>query len=937
VWLGTTYASVVTWTNQQIVADVAAISQSGTAQVQQNGALSNTVTFNVNTATVTTVSPNNGVPGTQVTIHGSGFGATQGSGQVWIGTANGVVQTWSDGLIVAEVATGSMSGNVVVLQNGVMSNPVAFTLNSLQVTTVTPNSGGPGTSVTIKGSGFGATQGSGVVWLGSTAGNVMSWSNTQVVAPVASSALSGVARIQQNDVWSNAVTFTVPASGGSLTLSPNMLNMVVGETSSIEAVNASGQSVAGLTWVSSSPKIVSLSTDDPPTLAALALGHVTITAGTASADVYVYPSGPLPQGTALWSNPGDGSGVTNIVPAVPSASGVADIFAFNADNTVSAVRSDGTTAWMANLNGAQSYETTPDFQGGLIVPSRVQPSGPITSIAKLDGITGQAYPAFTVNPATDALSGSPLAPLAHTEGTVFAYDSNNYMPICCTPSGAYYYQGTVSLIGINPTTGGEVLSSQLTEGKTSYSTIYDVTEICIPTCPLAMQGEDGSSSNWSAPTPPSVWTAIIAGDGFQYTLYTYQVVTSVNSTTGTYGYNNGPFDDITTTNTTDTTTHLMLKRVGTDGTASDIDVQDFDQKTVQSSYGGSQPTTVTTGTELNNVQVITNADQGVALGWSAATVCPPPSRGQNVCAPVTNYGFATTVGASASSFNVPTAAYPVLQAQDGTFYGTDNNGNMIRSTQSGATLWSVPNDSPQIATADGGVIGYTGITYDNQGRATGQSNVLTTSWTEQAYAINSSGSLQSFGTDSPLLAQGFWDLANANKSANLAAVFQGACPDSVTLANTTQIPLLLGFPSLKTGIGIVVALQVNPPKNPVGKYWDWTPITESFTKPSSSCPTIVPACVPGPAFVVSEGGKEYGITFPATSNVFYDRHFLRISESVLSSPGAPSSCTVTCHQTYSCGKKKIGAFTIKKNLEVGTIQETPVTNVDVTDTPTPQQ
>ncbi len=32
----------------------------------------------------------------------------------------------------------------------------------------------------------------------------------------------------------------------------------------------------------------------------------------------------------------------------------------------------------------------------------------------------------------------------------------------------------------------------------------------------------------------------------------------------------------------------------------------------------------------------------------------------------------------------------------------------------------MPNDYPYIATADGGVIGYSGVTYDSQGRATGQ-------------------------------------------------------------------------------------------------------------------------------------------------------------------------------------------------------------------------
>jgi hypothetical protein len=60
---------------------------------------------------------------------------------------------------------------------------------------------------------------------------------------------------------------------------------------------------------------------------------VTITAGTAPTDATVLdagtlPGGALPIGTVLWNNPGNGSGVGKLVPAVPSLSGVADVFAF---------------------------------------------------------------------------------------------------------------------------------------------------------------------------------------------------------------------------------------------------------------------------------------------------------------------------------------------------------------------------------------------------------------------------------------------------------------------------------------------------------------------------------------------------------------------------------------------------------------------------------
>ncbi len=126
-------------------------------------------------------------------------------------------------------------------------------------------------------------------------------------------------------------------------------------------------------------------TADPPIINAVAAGNTTITAGSASADVTVIAASTLPTGTVLWSNPGDGSGVSGILPAVPSSTGVADVFAFQGDGSVQAITSTGTTAWTApNVFGSG----IPDFQGGLVVNNS-------QSVYKLDGLTGQPYPTRT--------------------------------------------------------------------------------------------------------------------------------------------------------------------------------------------------------------------------------------------------------------------------------------------------------------------------------------------------------------------------------------------------------------------------------------------------------------------------------------------------------------------------------------------------------------
>ncbi len=56
----------------------------------------------------------------------------------------------------------------------------------------------------------------------------------------------------------------------------------------------------------------------------------------------------------FWSNPGNGLDVVSILPAVPSPSGVADVFAVQGyyipqPTIVQAITSDGITAWTASL------------------------------------------------------------------------------------------------------------------------------------------------------------------------------------------------------------------------------------------------------------------------------------------------------------------------------------------------------------------------------------------------------------------------------------------------------------------------------------------------------------------------------------------------------------------------------------------------------------
>jgi len=363
----------------------------------------------------------------------------------------------------------------------------------------------------------------------------------------------------------------------------------------------------------------------------------------------------------IWSNPGDGSGVNWIVPAVPSTSGVADVFAFQADGTVQAITSDGTVAWTANYAYAM-----PDFQGGLVVADIDNGTG-VSSIMKLDGITGQPYPAYTA--AGEWYCPGDAGFVVHPDGTIFALQ-------CLEP-------GVPSVIGIDPITGGQKFSAPIEGLEVAYG-------------------------------------AIVAGDGYAYFPYSY----------------------ITNRGDSPVIRKLAVLRVDSSGDYSNIDISNY-----VSTYGQ----------RLSwDVAMITNADQGILLTWGLG-----------------GPGMAAITGGSVSVVSAPQLpfgeqVYPVLQAQDGSFVGTTEQdcsvgyGSMFSFDTTGGIHWIVPNDCPQIATADGGVIGQSGITYDQSGNATGMADLSTQSWTGNEYAA--SGLVSSISKP-PVFSDGadFWAQAGGNR------------------------------------------------------------------------------------------------------------------------------------------------------------------------------
>jgi len=213
---GAPATSITSWSSTSITATVPTGATTGNVVVTVNGMASAGHSFTVlPTPTITNLSPASGAVGSSVIISGTNFGASQGTSTV---TFNGVaasVSSWSSTSITAIVPTGTATGNVVVTVNGVASSGVQFNvLGTPAITSLSSTSGLVGSSVTISGTNFGASQGtSTVTFNGTPATSITSWSSTSITAVVPTGATTGNVVVTVNGLASNGEAFTVQPSG----------------------------------------------------------------------------------------------------------------------------------------------------------------------------------------------------------------------------------------------------------------------------------------------------------------------------------------------------------------------------------------------------------------------------------------------------------------------------------------------------------------------------------------------------------------------------------------------------------------------------------------------------------------------------------------------------------------------------------------------------
>jgi hypothetical protein len=181
--------------------------------------------INVVTApAITAISPQNGGPGTLVSIQGARFGLIQGNSIVSYAGVTVVPSSWSDTLITVLLPENAQNnGSFVVSVNGIPSNSSnPFTVSNPVIAYLTPQTAYPGAEVSIVGQFFGNQKADSYITFNSQTAQIVSWSSTLIrcIVPALAGNQSGNISVV---VWLDASRYSPAAA----------FNLVVPEIASV--------------------------------------------------------------------------------------------------------------------------------------------------------------------------------------------------------------------------------------------------------------------------------------------------------------------------------------------------------------------------------------------------------------------------------------------------------------------------------------------------------------------------------------------------------------------------------------------------------------------------------------------------------------------------------------------------------------------------------
>ena len=187
------------WSDTQIQVRIPTGARSGNLQVVTARG-SATAGLTITSPWVGSISPQSGRTNILVTIFGENFGSSRGNGSVRIGrTAVSSFSSWTNTTIKFRIPPNAQSGNLSVSTSEGTSNTVSLEVTSPYLSRVSPTRVKPGDRLTLTGTNFRNTRGTGYVLFSRnvrpSSAEYVTWSDRRIVVEVPDRAQSGDVKV----------------------------------------------------------------------------------------------------------------------------------------------------------------------------------------------------------------------------------------------------------------------------------------------------------------------------------------------------------------------------------------------------------------------------------------------------------------------------------------------------------------------------------------------------------------------------------------------------------------------------------------------------------------------------------------------------------------------------------------------------------------------
>ncbi|AYL93847.1 DUF5008 domain-containing protein [Mucilaginibacter celer] len=155
--------------------------------------------------------PNSGNTGTLITIEGSGFDNDLSKYTATVVGKQAEVVSATANYVVVMVPAGSGTGKIELKYAGNVHDIGTYTYQALSVKAISPNRGPVGTNIRIRGEGFSDPDKPAVVTINGNPANIVSLSDTLIIATVPDKTLSGPVEVKVKESSSKGPNFRVQA------------------------------------------------------------------------------------------------------------------------------------------------------------------------------------------------------------------------------------------------------------------------------------------------------------------------------------------------------------------------------------------------------------------------------------------------------------------------------------------------------------------------------------------------------------------------------------------------------------------------------------------------------------------------------------------------------------------------------------------------------